>query len=130
MMSAGGIETQDVEIEAAAVEATKHAIYFVLEGANLEVAKVGKNYELLNCDDHANFLKRHGKDPASYRPDISHQVRKLDLILSKPRSCSFACSFEPSFLRSPALCLSLLVLHVPFLIYLPPIPTGPHDDIR
>jgi len=79
-MSAGGIETQDVDLEAAAVEAKKHAIYFVLEGANLEVAKVGKNYELLNCDDHANFLKRHGKDPASYRPDISHQVRYINFI--------------------------------------------------
>ena len=79
-MSAGGIETQDVELEAAAVEAQKHAIYFVLEGANLEVAKVGKNYELLNCDDHANFLKRHGKDPAGYRPDISHQVNEIKFI--------------------------------------------------
>jgi rRNA small subunit pseudouridine methyltransferase Nep1 len=85
-MSAGGIETQDVELEAAAVEAQKHAIYFVLEGANLEVAKVGKNYELLNCDDHANFLKRHGKDPASYRPDISHQVKnKFEFFLTRRR---------------------------------------------
>ena len=38
--------------------------------------QVGKNYELLNCDDHANFLRRHGKDPAQYRPDIAHQVRR------------------------------------------------------
>lgn len=53
----------------------KHGVYFVLEGASLEVAKVGKNYELLNCDDHINYLKRHGKDPAQYRPDIAHQVR-------------------------------------------------------
>jgi len=37
-------------------------------------AQVGKNYELLNCDDHANFLRRHGKDPALYRPDICHQA--------------------------------------------------------
>ena len=73
-MPIGGIEAPDLEQEAAAVEAQKHAVYFVLEGANLEVAKVGKNYELLNCDDHANFLRRHGKDPASYRPDIAHQV--------------------------------------------------------
>lgn len=36
--------------------------------------QVGKNYELLNCDDHANFLRRHNKDPALYRPDICHQV--------------------------------------------------------
>ena len=73
-MPIGGIEAPDIEQETAAVEAKKHAVYFVLEGANLEVAKVGKNYELLNCDDHASFLRRHGKDPASYRPDIAHQV--------------------------------------------------------
>ena len=43
---------------------------FVLEKATLETAKVGKGYQILNCDDHANFLRRHGKDPANYRPDI------------------------------------------------------------
>lgn len=69
-----GIEAPDADQEAAAAVATKRTAYFVLEGANLEVAKVGKNYELLNCDDHISFLKRHGKDPASYRPDICHQV--------------------------------------------------------
>jgi rRNA small subunit pseudouridine methyltransferase Nep1 len=70
----GGIEMVDPAQEAAASASTKHAAYFVLEGASLEVAKVGKNYELLNCDDHVSFLKRHGKDPAAYRPDITHQV--------------------------------------------------------
>jgi len=73
-MVSGGIEIPDILQEEAAAEAQKHAIYFVLEEANLEVAKVGKNYELLNCDDHTSFLRRHGKDPASYRPDITHQV--------------------------------------------------------
>jgi hypothetical protein len=32
-------------------------------------------YQLLNCDDHAGYLKKHKKDPAHYRPDIAHQVR-------------------------------------------------------
>jgi len=32
---------------------------------------------LLNSDDHANFLRKHKKDPALYRPDILHQVRGL-----------------------------------------------------
>lgn len=57
-------------------------VIFVLENANLETAKVGKNYELLNCDDHANFLRRHKKDPALYRPDICHQA--LLAILDSP----------------------------------------------
>lgn len=71
----GGIEPIDQEQEGTGSHQDKREIYFVLEGASLEVAKVGKNYELLNCDDHINFLKRHGKDPAHYRPDIAHQVR-------------------------------------------------------
>ena len=47
---------------------------FVLEKATLETAKIGKGYALLNCDDHANFIKRHGKQPGDYRPDICHQA--------------------------------------------------------
>ena len=37
---------------------------------------------LLNCDDHQNFLKKHNKDPAMYRPDICHQA--LLSILDSP----------------------------------------------
>ena len=33
---------------------------FVLELATLETAKVGKGYAILNRDDHANFIRRHG----------------------------------------------------------------------
>ena len=55
---------------------------FVLEKATLETAKVGKGYQILNCDDHANFLRRHGKDPADYRPDIIHQ--ELLAVLDSP----------------------------------------------
>ncbi|KAK4790079.1 hypothetical protein SAY86_017383 [Trapa natans] len=57
-------------------------IVFVLEKASLEVAKVGKSYQLLNSDDHANFLKRNGRNPADYRPDIIHQA--LLSILDSP----------------------------------------------
>src|SRR6056300_284916 len=45
---------------------------FVLELATLETAKVGKGYAILNCDDHANFIRRHGKQAGDYRPDICH----------------------------------------------------------
>ena len=31
-------------------------------------------YTLLNCDDHATFLRKHNRDPASSRPDIAHQA--------------------------------------------------------
>ncbi|KAJ0594197.1 putative tRNA (pseudouridine(54)-N(1))-methyltransferase [Helianthus annuus] len=49
-------------------------VIFVLEKASLEVAKVGKSYQLLNSEDHANFLRKNNRNPAEYRPDISHQV--------------------------------------------------------
>ncbi len=41
-----------------------------------------QGYCLLNCDDHAGFLRRHDKDPALYRPDICHQA--LLAILDSP----------------------------------------------
>ena len=64
-------------------ENTNAANYvFVLEKATLETAKIGKGYALLNCDDHANFIKRHGKQPTDFRPDICHQA--LLTILDSP----------------------------------------------
>jgi len=57
-------------------------IIIVLEGATLEVGKVGKTMQLLNCDDHKNFLTRHEKDPSDYRPDITHQ--ELLSVLDSP----------------------------------------------
>ncbi|KAH7557139.1 hypothetical protein JRO89_XS11G0058000 [Xanthoceras sorbifolium] len=60
----------------------KPGVIFVLEKASLEVAKVGKSYQILNSDDHANFLRRNNKNPADYRPDIVHQA--LLSILDSP----------------------------------------------
>ncbi|KAL7638154.1 UNVERIFIED_CONTAM: hypothetical protein RMT77_011779 [Armadillidium vulgare] len=45
----------------------------VLERANLETVKTGRAYELMNCDDHINLIRKFKKDPANYRPDILHQ---------------------------------------------------------
>ncbi|OMO57823.1 Ribosomal biogenesis, methyltransferase, EMG1/NEP1 [Corchorus olitorius] len=60
----------------------KPGVIFVLEKASLEVGKVGKSYQLLNSDDHANFLRKNNKNPADYRPDICHQA--LLAILDSP----------------------------------------------
>ncbi|XP_028761413.1 ribosomal RNA small subunit methyltransferase nep-1 [Neltuma alba] len=57
-------------------------VIFVLERASLEVAKVGKSYQILNSDDHSNFLRKHNRNPADYRPDIVHQA--LLMILDSP----------------------------------------------
>lgn len=34
---------------------------------------MGNAFELLNCDDHMNQLRRNGRDPGTCRPDITHQ---------------------------------------------------------
>ena len=73
----GGIAVEDDDAAGASGSGThRGGVIFVLENASLEVGKVGKTFQLLNCDDHANFLRKHKKDPAEYRPDISHQVRR------------------------------------------------------
>ncbi|XP_063902536.1 ribosomal RNA small subunit methyltransferase NEP1-like [Zophobas morio] len=57
----------------------------VLERACLETGKVGKEFHLLNCDDHQNILRKNGKNIADARPDITHQclLTLLDSPLNK-----------------------------------------------
>jgi rRNA small subunit pseudouridine methyltransferase Nep1 len=45
----------------------------VLEDACLETVKIGKAFELLNCDRHKSYIIKHNKDPSDCRPDILHQ---------------------------------------------------------
>nr|XP_008118460.1 PREDICTED: ribosomal RNA small subunit methyltransferase NEP1-like [Anolis carolinensis] len=54
--------------------AGRRRLLVILEGASLETVKVGKTYELLNCDKHKSLLLRNGRDPGVVRPDITHQV--------------------------------------------------------
>ncbi|KAG8130205.1 hypothetical protein E2320_016926 [Naja naja] len=54
--------------------AGKRRLVVILEGASLESVKVGKTYELLNCDKHKSLLLRNGRDPGGVRPDITHQL--------------------------------------------------------
>lgn len=46
----------------------------VLENACLETIKIGKEYQLLNSDDHVSILRKRGRDIAEARPDILHFV--------------------------------------------------------
>lgn len=48
-------------------------LIIVLEKANLEIVKVGKDFELLNTDEHMSLIRKYKKDPAFCRPDITHQ---------------------------------------------------------
>ncbi|KAL8202670.1 UNVERIFIED_CONTAM: 18S rRNA pseudouridine methyltransferase [Gekko kuhli] len=60
----------------------KRRLVVVLEGASLETVKVGKTYELLNCDKHKSVLLRNGRDPGVVRPDITHQ--SLLMLMDSP----------------------------------------------
>ncbi|CAN7985391.1 unnamed protein product, partial [Ixodes pacificus] len=72
-------ETVDDEGEIAKFNVPAHIksqekrLIVVLEKANLESIKVGKAFELLNCDDHIQQMRKFKKDPAFCRPDITHQ---------------------------------------------------------
>nr|XP_033513965.1 ribosomal RNA small subunit methyltransferase mra1-like [Nicotiana tomentosiformis] len=55
-------------------QSTKPGIIFIIERASLEIAKIGKTYQLLNSDEHSNFLKKNNRNPSDYRPDIAYQV--------------------------------------------------------
>ncbi|XP_031570785.1 ribosomal RNA small subunit methyltransferase NEP1-like [Actinia tenebrosa] len=54
----------------------------VIEKASLEAVKNGKNFELLNCDHHKGIMKKNNRDPATARPDITHQC--LLMLLDSP----------------------------------------------
>ncbi|KAG8475185.1 hypothetical protein CXB51_031774 [Gossypium anomalum] len=79
---AGTDELVGIPITPSDKKNNKNGVIFVLEKASLEVAKVGKSFQLLNSDDHANFLRKNNKNPADYRPDITHQA--LLSILDSP----------------------------------------------
>ena len=55
-----------------------------------------QEYVILNCDDHRNFLLKHHKDPADYRPDILHQARPPLPSCSRPGSLRTTPSFAGS----------------------------------
>ncbi|KAI9380116.1 hypothetical protein POPTR_016G037500v4 [Populus trichocarpa] len=75
-------ELEGIPVGPSTQTAKKPGVIFVLEKASLEVAKVGKNYQILNSEEHANFLRRNNKNPADYRPDIIYQA--LLSILDSP----------------------------------------------
>jgi hypothetical protein len=54
----------------------------VVERASVELGKVGKQLVVLSSDEHDAFLRKHGRDPAAYRPDIAHHC--LLAILDSP----------------------------------------------
>ncbi|XP_058449954.1 ribosomal RNA small subunit methyltransferase NEP1 [Malaya genurostris] len=64
------------------IRTNERRLIVILEGAQLETVKVGPVFELLNCDDHINILRKHNRDPGSCRPDITHQ--SLLMLMDSP----------------------------------------------
>jgi len=66
-------------------ELKKRQVVVVLENAALETVKTKKGYELVCADTHKGVLKKIGKAPENYRPDILHQclLTLLDSPLNK-----------------------------------------------
>ncbi|CAB4267773.1 unnamed protein product [Prunus armeniaca] len=60
-------------------------VTFVLEKASLVPAFVGRTYQVLNPQVHADFLRRKKMDPYKYRPDIVHEALRqiMDTRLCK-----------------------------------------------
>ena len=48
-------------------------------GSNLDnfVYHRAQTMQILNSDDHANYLRKQNRNPADYRPDIIHQVMSI-----------------------------------------------------
>ncbi|TYH38331.1 hypothetical protein ES332_D12G103200v1, partial [Gossypium tomentosum] len=55
---------------------------FIFNLIYLVGCKLLRSFQLLNSDDHANFLRKNNNNPADYRPDITHQA--LLSILDSP----------------------------------------------
>jgi rRNA small subunit pseudouridine methyltransferase Nep1 len=61
------------------MESNKRVIVVLMQ-SYLETVKAGKTMALLNCDDHQNILRKHNRNIAEARPDITHQVLDLSLL--------------------------------------------------
>lgn len=78
-----GTEEEELTIDRGVSLSTKpKKLIVVLENASLEAVKCGPSYELLNSDDHGNFLRKRSRDPAEARPDITHGC--LMMLLDSP----------------------------------------------
>lgn len=68
-----GKTESDFKSSSKRIQDTGHKLYIILEHANLELTKDKKNPEIINSDDHRNFIKKMNKSLEDYRPDVLHQ---------------------------------------------------------
>jgi rRNA small subunit pseudouridine methyltransferase Nep1 len=104
------------------VASSQRRLFVILEQACLEAYRVstggrGKNgregdvkYALLNCDDHQGILAKTGRDIADARPDITHQVCRLQTSLLYLRLTCSQCLL--TLLDSPLNKAGLLQIYI------------------
>ena len=77
------VENNELVSEEGVSRNSNRKVIIILDRAQLETVKTKKGeFQLLNCDDHLNLMKKNNKDPQLYRPDILHQVTHLSILLN------------------------------------------------
>jgi len=71
--SDGEFELPKKQLSSKTSKKSEKRLIIVLEGAHLETCKAGKEFSLLNIDEHKGILARAGREFSSARPDITHQ---------------------------------------------------------
>ena len=64
----------------------QHPVIVLLDQARLETVKTKRgDFEIVNCDDHRDLLRKNKKDYKEFRPDIAHQelLALIDSPLNK-----------------------------------------------
>merc|ERR1739848_888135 len=78
-------------------------IVFVLESVSLDIAKVGKAYEILSHENHPDLLIDKYKDSSKCRPEDCHQalLAILDSALNKTGNieCVYVCTTSDVLIR-------------------------------
>jgi rRNA small subunit pseudouridine methyltransferase Nep1 len=69
----GELELPDKNLTSKVAKKSEKRLIIILEGAHLETCKAGKEFALLNIDDHRGILSKSGRDFSTARPDITHQ---------------------------------------------------------
>jgi hypothetical protein len=64
-------------------------------------AQLGYEYQLMNCDDHQNIIRKNGREIADYRPDITHQVRVLAACAARDEQLLMRWAVSPDSPRQP-----------------------------
>jgi len=69
----GELDLPKKSLSSKASKSSEKRLIIILEGAHLETCKAGKDFSLLNIDEHRGILNRAGRDFSTARPDITHQ---------------------------------------------------------